>query len=102
MAIHYNQQNISLSTEILDENDHCPQLRIESSFIMINRDITQRLFLRLIASDNDQGSNGQIIFELTSSTSPSLIYFYSNGILFMQRDSSFINNDSLIFLHVQM
>ncbi|UJR21702.1 hypothetical protein I4U23_024779 [Adineta vaga] len=95
--------NISFSIEILDENDNCPQLHIERSFIMINRDITQQDFLmHLIASDNDQGQNGQIIFELSSHTAPSFIYLYSNGTLFVQTNSSLIQEESLIILHIQI
>jgi hypothetical protein len=95
--------NISFSIEILDENDNCPQLHIETSFILINRDITlNNFFLHLIASDNDQDLNGQITFELSSLTSPSFIYLYSNGTLFIQTNSSLIHDDSLITLHIQI
>jgi protocadherin alpha len=95
--------HIPLTIEILDENDHCPQLHIETSFIMINRDITQNNFiLHLIASDNDQGSNGEIKFELSPLTSPSFIRLYSNGTLFIQTNSSLIQEESLIVLHVQI
>ncbi|CAF1303773.1 unnamed protein product [Adineta steineri] len=95
--------NISFSIEILDENDHCPQLHIETSFIMINRDITHKNFpFHLIASDNDQGLNGQITFELSSLTSPPFIHLYSNGTLFIETNSKLIQEDSLIILHVQI
>jgi hypothetical protein len=95
--------NLSFSIEILDENDHCPQLHIETSFLMINRDITQTDFqIDLIASDNDDNGNGQITFELSPLTSPSFITLYSNGTLFIQTNSTLIENDSLIVLHVQI
>ncbi|CAF0828535.1 unnamed protein product [Rotaria sp. Silwood1] len=98
--------NILISIEILDENDHCPQLHIESSFIMINRDITQKYFLiNLIAYDNDTHLNGNITFELlslSSSISSSYINLYSNGTLSVQTDSNLIKNDSLILLHIQI
>jgi hypothetical protein len=95
--------NHSFSIEILDENDNCPQLHIETSFLLINRDITSNDFLiHLIASDNDQGLNGQITFELSTSTSPSYVNLYPNGTLFLQTNSSLIHDDSLIVLHVQI
>lgn len=95
--------NLTFSIEILDENDNCPQLHIESSFILINRDITSTdFFLHLLASDNDQGLNGQITFELSSLTTPSYIKLYSNGTLFIQTNSSLISDDSLIILHIQI
>ncbi|CAF3170627.1 unnamed protein product [Rotaria sp. Silwood2] len=95
--------NISLLIEILDENDNCPQLHIETSFIMINRDITKkRFFMHLIASDNDQDLNGQITFELSPLTSPSFISLYTNGTLIIQTNSNLIHDDSLIILHVQI
>ncbi|CAF1141511.1 unnamed protein product [Rotaria sordida] len=95
--------NISLSINILDENDNCPQLHIETSFIMINRDITKNQFLiHLIASDNDQDLNGQITFELSPLTSPSFIKLYLNGTLIIKTNSNLIYDDSLIILHVQI
>jgi hypothetical protein len=95
--------NISLSIEILDENDNCPKLHIETSFLLINRDITSKnVSIDLIASDNDDGLNGQITFELLPSTSPSFISLFSNGTLIIQTNSSSILDDSLIVLHVQI
>ncbi len=95
--------NISISIEILDENDHCPQLHIESSFIMINRDITLKTFLiHLIASDKDKDLNGNLTFQLSPSTSPLFVNLYSNGTLIIQTDSDLITDDSLIILHVQI
>ena len=95
--------NHSFSIEILDENDNCPQLHIETSFLLINRDVTSNDFLlHLIASDNDQGSNGQITFELSSSTSPSFVRLHPNGTLFLQTNSSSIEKDSSVVLHVQI
>lgn len=95
--------NISISIEVLDENDHCPQLHIETSFIMINRDITRKIFvMHLIASDNDQGANGKLSFELSPLTSHSFINLYPNGTLFIQLDSKLIQDDALIVLHVQI
>jgi hypothetical protein len=95
--------NMSIAIEILDENDHCPQLHIESSFIMINRDITSKDFLiHLIASDKDKDLNGNITFELSPSTSPLFIHLYPNGTLIVQTDSNLIPDDSLILLHVQI
>ncbi|CAF0939092.1 unnamed protein product [Rotaria sordida] len=95
--------NISISIEILDENDHCPQLNIESPFIMINRDMTRKFFLiNLIAFDNDTNLNGNITFELSPLTSPLFINLYSNGTLIVQTDSNLIIDDSLILLHVQI
>jgi hypothetical protein len=95
--------NLSFSIEILDENDNCPQLHIETSFLLINRDITSNDFLiHLIASDNDQGLNSQITFELSSSTSPSFVNLYSNGTLFLQTNSNLIDDNSLIVLHIQI
>jgi hypothetical protein len=95
--------NISISIEILDENDHCPQLHIDSSFIIINRDITFNYFLiHLIASDNDKDLNGNITFQLSPLTSPSFIHLYSNGTLEVQTNSNLIEDDSLIVLHIQI
>jgi hypothetical protein len=95
--------NISILIEILDENDHCPQLHIESSFLMINRDITSKYFLtHLIASDYDKDLNGKITFELSPSTSPLFINLYSNGTLIVHTDSHLIIDNSLIILHVQI
>ena len=95
--------NLSFTIDILDENDHCPQLHIETSFLLINRDITSTDFLlHLIASDNDQGPNGEISFELSSSTSPSFVRLHSNGTLFIQTNSTLIRDDSLIILHIQI
>ena len=95
--------NISFLIEILDENDHCPQLHIDTSFIIINRDITQKYFIiHLIASDKDYGSNGRITLELSPLTSPPFIYLYPNGTLLVQTDSNLINDDSLIIIHVQI
>lgn len=92
-----------MTIDILDENDHCPQLHIETSFLLINRDITSNDFLiHLIASDNDQGMNGEISFELSSSTSPPFVHLYSNGTLFIQTNSTLIRDDSLLVLHVQI
>jgi hypothetical protein len=95
--------NISIRIEILDENDHCPQLHIDSSFIMINRDITPKYFLlHLIASDNDKDFNGNITFELSPLTSPLFINLSSNGTLIVQTNSNLIIDDSLVVLHVQI
>ncbi|CAF1220075.1 unnamed protein product [Rotaria magnacalcarata] len=95
--------NISFLIEVLDENDNCPQLHIETTFLMINRDITKKKFLmHLIASDNDQDANGQITFELSPSTSPSFVVLHSNGTLAVQTSSNLIQDDSLVSLHVQI
>jgi hypothetical protein len=95
--------NIFCSIEILDENDHCPQLHIDSSFLIINRDITPNYFqTHLIASDNDKDLNGKITFELSPSTSPGFINLYPNGTLIVQTDSNLIIEDSIIVLHVQI
>ena len=95
--------NVSVSIEILDENDNCPQLHIESSFIMINRDITPNyFFIKLIAFDNDTDLNGNITFDLSPSTSPSFINLCSNGSFIVRTDSSLIIDESLILLHVQI
>ncbi|CAF2736150.1 unnamed protein product [Rotaria sp. Silwood2] len=95
--------NISIEIKILDENDHCPKLHIDSSLIMINRDITKKNFLiNLIAFDNDTNSNGNVTFELSPSTAPLFINLYSNGTLIVQTDSNLINDDSLILLYVQI
>ena len=95
--------NISCSINILDENDHCPQLHIESLFLMINRDTISNYFLtHLIASDNDKDLNGKITFELSPSTSPDFIHLYSNGTLIIQTDSNLILDDSILLLHVQI
>ena len=95
--------NISFSISIIDENDHCPQLHIESSFLMINRDIISKYFLtHLIASDNDQDLNGKITFELSPTTSPLFINLFSNGTLIVHTDSNLILEDSIIVLHVQI
>lgn len=95
--------NISFSIKILDENDNCPQLHIETSFILINRDITKKNFvMHLIASDNDEDLNGQIIFELSPSTSPPFISLFSNGTLIVQTNSKLIQDESLITLHIQI
>ncbi|UJR27627.1 hypothetical protein I4U23_008908 [Adineta vaga] len=95
--------NLSISIEILDENDHCPQLHIESSFIIINRDLTPKLFLiHLIATDNDKDSNGNVTFELSPVTSPEYIHLSLNGTLSVQTNSNIIVDNSLILLHVQI
>lgn len=95
--------NFSLSIEILDENDHCPQLHMDSSFLMINRDLTLKPYqLHLIASDHDKDLNGNISFQLSPSTSPSFIQLYSNGTLEVQTNSLSIPEDSLIVLHIQI
>jgi hypothetical protein len=95
--------NYSISIEILDENDHCPQLHIDSSFIIINRDLTpNNFFLHLIASDNDKNLNGNITFQLSPTTSPIFINLYLNGTLYVQTNSNLIQNDSLILLHIQI
>ena len=95
--------NLTFTIEIIDENDNCPQLHIETSFILINRDISSNDFLiHLIGSDDDQGSNGHISFELSSSTSPPFINLYPNGTLFIQTNSSLIHDDLLIVLHIQI
>lgn len=95
--------NLTFDIEILDENDNCPQLHIESTFILINRDITSTDFvLHLIASDNDADLNGQITFELSSLTSPSYVFLHPNGTLIIQTNSSFISNDLLLLLHIQI
>ncbi|CAF0970255.1 unnamed protein product, partial [Adineta ricciae] len=95
--------NISITIEILDENDHCPQLHIESSFIIINRDLTPKDFLiHLIATDNDQDSNGNVTFELSPVTSPEYIHLLPNGTLIVQTDSDLILDNSLTVLHVQI
>lgn len=96
-------KNFSISIEILDENDHCPQLHLDSSFIIINRDITPNLFLlHLIATDNDKDLNGNITFQLSPSTSPLYIHLYSNGTLEVQTNSKLISNNSFIVLHIQI
>lgn len=95
--------NISLSIEILDENDHCPQLHLDSSLLMINRDSQEKNFqIHLIASDHDKDLNGDITFQLSPSTSPSFIHLYSNGTLEVQTNSNLIQEDSLIVLHIQI
>ena len=96
-------QNLSLLIEILDENDHCPQLHLESSFLMINRDSTeQSVHIHLIASDHDKDLNGNITFQLSPSTSPSFIHLFSNGTLEIHTTSNLIADDSLIVLHIQI
>lgn len=95
--------NVSLSISILDENDHCPQLHIESPFIMINRDINQQDFsLHLIASDNDEDVNGQVTFELSPLTAPSFVRLHANGTLLVQTNSSLIEDEQVVVLHVQI
>jgi len=95
--------NLTFTIDILDENDHCPQLHIESTFLLINRDITSNEFvLHLIASDNDDGLNGQITFELSTLTSPSYVRLHANGTLVIQMNSSLITDDLLLLLHVQI
>ncbi len=95
--------NLSIDIEILDENDNCPQLHIDSSFIIINRDLTSNYFLlHLRASDNDKDLNGNITFQLSSSTSLSFINLYSNGTLLIQTNSNLIYDNSLIVLHIQI
>ncbi|CAF1276856.1 unnamed protein product [Adineta steineri] len=95
--------NISISIDILDENDHCPRLHIESSFIIINRDLTPKYFhIHLSASDDDKDYNGNITFQLSPSTSPSFINLLSNGTLIVKTDSNLINDNSLVVLHVQI
>lgn len=95
--------NMPITIEILDENDNCPQLNIESPFMMINRDIMHEHFLmNLIASDYDSGLNGNITFELSPLTSPTFVQLHPNGTLIVQTDSSLITDDSLILLHVQI
>ena len=96
-------QNLSLLIEILDENDHCPQLHLDSSFLMINRDsIDKSVHIHLIASDLDKDLNGNISFQLSPSTSPSFIHLSSNGTLEIQTNSNLIADDSLIVLHIQI
>lgn len=93
--------NISFTIEILDENDHCPQLHIETTFMMVNRDITTEYFIvHLIATDKDEGSNGQITFGLPSS-SP-FIVLHPNGTLIVQTHSALIDDDSIVTLPVQI
>lgn len=95
--------NMTISIEVLDENDHCPQLHIESSFIIINRDLTPKSFLiHLIASDNDKDSNGNISFELSPVTSPEYVHLSPNGTLIVRTDSKSIVENSLVVLHVQI
>ena len=95
--------NLSLSIEVLDENDHCPQLHLDSSFLMLNRDLLPSSYLtHLLATDLDQALNGQITFELSPSTAPSFIHLYDNGTLLVRTDSDLIEENSLIVLHVQI
>ena len=77
--------NLSLSIEILDENDHCPQLHLDSSFFMINRDLLPNYhFIHLLATDHDQDRNGKVTFELSPSTASSFITLFTNGTLFVR------------------
>ena len=95
--------NISLTIAILDENDHCPQLHLDSSFLMINRDLTSSPFLtHLLATDNDQDTNARITFELSPSTSPSFVTLDSNGTLIIDTESKLIEENSVVVLHVQV
>jgi hypothetical protein len=95
--------NLSVSIEVLDENDHCPQLHLDSSFLMLNRDLLPVPYLtHLRATDLDQALNGQISFELSPSTAPSFIHLNANGTLLVQTDSDLIEESSLIVLHVQI
>lgn len=96
-------QNLSFLVEILDENDHCPQLHLDSSFLMINRDVSETpVQIHLIASDHDKDLNGNITFQLSPSTSPSFIHLYPNGSLEIQTTSHLLLEDSLIVLHIQI
>lgn len=93
--------NVSFTIEILDDNDHCPQLHIETTFMMVNRDITTEYFIvHLIATDKDEGPNGQVTFGLPSS-SP-FITLYPNGTLIVQTNSTLIVDDSIVTLPVQI
>lgn len=95
--------NISISIEILDENDNCPQLHIDSTFLTINRDETSTHFpIRLVAFDNDTDRNGNVTFELSPSTAPSFVKLYSNGTLIVQTNSKSIIDESLIVLHIRI
>lgn len=96
--------NRSLSIDILDENDNCPELHLENPFIMLNRDhrTADPFMLHLLASDQDQDSNGEITFELSSSTSPSFVHLHPNGTMRVQTRSPVIPDDSLFVLHVQI
>jgi hypothetical protein len=95
--------NISISIEILDENDNCPQLHKDSSFLMINRDVTPKLFLtHLIAIDNDKNLNQNVTFQLLPATSPPFIYLHSNGTLIVQTDSNVIHDNLLFILQIQI
>lgn len=95
--------NLSLSIEILDENDHCPQLHLDSTFFMINRDLSPHEHLiHLLATDHDQDRNGKITFELSPSTSPSFITLFPNGTLFIQTDSDLIEENTVMVLYVQI
>lgn len=95
--------NMSLSIEVLDENDHCPQLHLDSTFFMINRDLFPTYhFIHLLATDHDQDRNGKIIFELSPSTAPSYITLFGNGTLLIRTDSDLVEENTVMILYVQI
>ena len=92
-----------MNIEILDENDNCPQLHIDSSLLLINRDTNSRIQLfHLYATDQDEHSNGKITFELSPSTSPSFVELFPNGTLRIRTDSESIQDNIITILHIQI
>lgn len=93
--------NISLDIDVLDENDNCPQLHLDSSLIVINRDRQKpQTSIHLQATDQDENFNGKITFELSSS--PSFVNLFSNGTLVVDTESSAIQENTIVILHIQI
>ena len=96
--------NYSITIDVLDENDHCPQLHLDSSFILINRDLihNSHFLMHLIATDKDQNANGNLTFQLSPSTSLLFVHLYANGTLEIQLNSNWILNETFFILHIQI
>lgn len=93
--------DLLVTIDLLDANDHCPELHLENSFMMINRDLfPQNYVLHLIATDADLGLNGQVTFQL-SSTLP-FVQLHPNGTLILTMKSKMIRDDSYFILHLQV
>lgn len=93
--------DVPIIIDLLDVNDNCPELHLENSFLMINRDLfVDHYHLQLIGTDADLNDNGKITFQL--STSLPFIQLYPNGTLIIETKSKIMRDDSYFIIHIQM
>lgn len=95
--------SFSLSIDVLDENDHCPEFHFDNSFLMINRDLPiDRYVLDLNATDRDLDENGRLTFQLLSSSIFNFGQILPNGTFIVDLNKVSTINESFVVVHFQI